>query len=357
MGKIFLIILIVGMLAVSSSALAKTNGDSFWASILMFVQNLLPGEEPMPVVEEPEDMEEFVDPREVQQVLREIKDMKRELNRISKQLKKMPNSADDLNQVSALLGEIQNYENSIKSGTNLRETIQDFRDAQIWEQIQRFRAKIEIPKEIKQWNKEFKRLEKILKQKSFQKLGLDIEKVKVKLQVMKDSLAKVEQYYNSGDLENAIEELDELRQDVNPGEIMSVFQQVREVTDRMRRIKDEEIRGQIEQILQEVRDNFNEGEYRIARELMDENRGEILKIISASFKKGSEKQNLMEMFEKLEEKMKEKAEEKKVTPTTPPAPEIPKTPPTTETPSQVLPQPPQTQPTVPLPVTTVPPIE
>lgn len=325
MRKSFLIILILAGLVFSAPVLAKEkNNESFWATVINSFKNLFAQEETravpsteeaIPVEEQKEEQEEYVDPREVKQVLREIKDQRRELNRIAKQLKKLPNSADDLNLISSLLEKIANFEKAIKSETNLRDTIQEFREEQIWEQMNILRAKAEIPREMKQWNQEIKKLERIIKQKAFQKLGLDLEKAKAKIEELKAALAKVQEFYNSGDLESAIEEFDGLRQELHPGEISSVLYQMREVMDRLRMIKNEEIRNMVKELLNEVITNFNEGEYRVAREIMDESRNEIMSIIAKAYKvgkkKGYTKEKFSEMAEKLEEQMRDKAEEKK----------------------------------------------
>lgn len=317
MRKVFFAALIFTFLLSATPALAKITDNPFLAAILKIVQDIMPGEEM--TVPTPEEMdEEFVDPREVQQVLREIKDMRRELNRFIKELKKLANTAEDINQINGLLESVSNFETKIKAGEDLRETIQEFRDAQIWQEIQKFRAKIEIPREMKQWNLEIKRIEKLLKLKKVQSLtsdfGLNLEGVKVKLDEIKVALAAVQDYYNSGDLESAIEEFDGLRQDFHPGEINSVLQRMQDLAGRLKAVKDKEIKNQIKETLAEVVSNFNEGEYRIARELMDENFNELTKLIyqasSVGKKKGLNKQNWMQMMEKLEIKMKEKGEEK-----------------------------------------------
>lgn len=263
--------------------------------------------------------EDFVDPREVQQVLREIKDIRRELTRFAKQLAKMANSGDDVNQVNALLEQIKSFEANILAEQNLRDTIQEFREANIWQDIQRIRAKIEIPKEMKQWDKEIKRIEKLLKQKKIQNLssdfGLDLGAAANKLEETKAILATVQELYNNGDLEGAMEEFDGLRQDFHPGELASVLQRLQEIANRLRAVKDEAIKNQIRETLSEVANNFNDGEFRIAREVLDENFNSLMQLImkatSVGKKKGQTRDNWFQAMEKVETKMKEKSEQKK----------------------------------------------
>lgn len=325
MRKSFLIILILAGLVFSAPVLAKEkNNESFWATVVNSFKNLFAQEEiraipsaevAIPVEEQKEEQEEFVDPREVQQVLREIKDQRRELKRIAKQLKKLPNSADDVSLINTLLEKIASFESAIKSETNLRDTIQEFRDEQIWEQMNRLRAKAEIPREMKQWNQEIKRLEKLIKQKQYQNLGLDLEKTGAKIEEIKSALVKIQEFYDSGDLENAIEEFDGLRQELYPGEISDVIRRMWEITNRLKTVKDAEVKNQIKEVLGEVISNFNEGEYRLARELLDESWNDISAIIFKAYqvgkKKGVTKQGFLDIAEMLEEKMRNKSEEKK----------------------------------------------
>ncbi|MDO8663745.1 MAG: hypothetical protein Q7K28_02840 [Candidatus Wildermuthbacteria bacterium] len=322
MQKIILTALILGVLAAASPALAETPDNSFWAAIGKMVQDFAPsgGEKEMNQQEgggEGEMMDEdFVDPREVQQVQREIKDQRRELTRIAKQAKKLPNGGEIVNEINALLEQVAGFESRINQGIDLRDSIQEFRDAQIWQELNKIRARVEIPKEITQWQKELKRVEKMLGQKKSQNLGLNLDMARSKIEETKATLARVQEFYNNGDFESAMEEFDDLRQDFHPGEIMSVIQRMQELANRLKAVKNQDIKNQVQELFQEVIDNFNEGEYRVARELMDESWNDIMKVINQALlvgkKKGTSKQNFFQMTDKLQEQMKNKAEEKKV---------------------------------------------
>ena len=159
MNKIFFAVLILAVFLTAKPALAKTS-DSLWAAIIKFAQEIIPGGEgamSQPMEEEKFD-EDFVDPRELQQVLREIKDLKKELNRLAKQAGKTAGREAILADVNALLGQVSGFESNINSGTNVQEAIQEFREAEIWQDLNKIRAKIEIPKQKSQWEKEIKKL-------------------------------------------------------------------------------------------------------------------------------------------------------------------------------------------------------
>lgn len=305
---------------VVSPVSAKIQDNSFWAAIGKLVQGVMGGEEQMGMSEEQEQEaavdEDFVDPREVQQVQREIKDQKKELSRMAKQAKKMTGGGDIATEISALLEQVNNFEANINAGVGLRDAIQEFRDAQIWEELNKIRARVEIPKEISRWQKDLKKVEKMLGQKKFQNLGLNLGTARSKIEETKAALSRVQEFYNSGDFESAMGEFDDLRQDFHPGEIMSVLQRMQELTNRLKSVKSQDIKAQVQELFQEVIDNFDQGEYRIARELMDESWNDIMKVISQALsvgkKKGTSKQNFIQMTDKLQEQMRNKAEEKKM---------------------------------------------
>ena len=317
--KFLLLSLVLTALVAAAPVSAKDNNNSFWASVSRLAQEVFQSEEMPGDFEDgqAEEMidEDFVDPREVQQVLREIKDQKRELTRMAKQVKKLAGGNSILGEISALLEQLAGFENSINEGVDLRGAIQEFRDAQIWEELNKIRARVEIPRELAQWNKEIKRLEKMLKQKKYQNMGLDLTMAGSKVGEIKETLSRVQEFYNNSDFESAMEEFDGLRQDLHPGEIMNVVQRMQELTNRLKAVKNAEVKERVKEAFSEVISNFNEGEYRIARELMDESWNDIMQMINQALsvgkKKGASKQNIFQMTDKIQNQMKNKSEEKR----------------------------------------------
>lgn len=312
MRSLFAAVLLVSLFGFAPRSYAAFDLQSLLGAAAKFVQNILPQEEEGNGSMEEQNPEDFVDPKEIQRVTMDIKNMRRELNRFAKQIQKLPNSADDATQIQNLLGELVSIDQKLQSGEDLRETLRDFYDARIWEEINKIRAKVEVPKEISQWTKEIKRAEKSLGQKKYQAIGLTLEGAKQKLQEVKGAIVQIESFYNAGDLEGAIEALDEIRQDFHPGEIMGVVQRMYEIATTLKKVKDASVKTQIQNVLQEVVAEFNSGEYRSARELMDEATPEIMRTISsvlAAGKKGSKaKVNVQSNMEKLGEKIREKME-------------------------------------------------
>ncbi len=224
-----------------------------------------------------ERQEDFISPQEIKMVFREINDLKRESKRLLKRsasaLKGVTNAEGIRSEISALAEKIQSFEKAIKSAaeanSGVRDAIDEFREAQVWDELNVLRAKIELPKELKNRLKELSRLEKLLNKKGFQALGLDIEGAKGWISKSKDSLNNLNELYNAGNWEEINDSMQDLYENAHPGEVMSVAQRMRELYDRMKFIKDEEVKGAIEEALSEVKDSFNEGDYRSAREVLD----------------------------------------------------------------------------------------
>lgn len=312
MRTLFVVVVAVGLLIGAPQRVAAAFDPMLFLGAAaealkgLFVQS--DDEQPM---EEEQNPEDFVDPKEIQRVTMEIKNMKKEISRLSKQIKKLPNSADDVNQMNVIMEQLSGFQTRINSGQDVRDALQEFYDEQIWEQINLMRAKVEVPLEIGRWNKEIKRAEKSLSQKKFQVAGLDIARAQQKLQEVKNTLAQVESSYNAGDLETAIQELDDVRQEFHPGEIMATVQRMQELYTRLKRVKDAAIKTQIQDALSEVVTEFNDGEYRAARELLDETWPEIMKIVgqaTAPRKKGVKQGAVQPNVGALKEQLREKAE-------------------------------------------------
>lgn len=297
------------------ASLAINNwGDKFLpANAIQFAQNLMPNAEM--TTADWEKKENSIDPQERQLILREIKNAKRELNDFAKQFPKISNREDEINQTDNLLEQIKKWENLIKTENNSRSAIQEFRDEEIRDAINKLRDKIKIPEEIIQWQQEIKKAEKMLEQKKYQNWDFDLTRAKTKLDETKTILARLQKLYNDGNLENAFTEFNNLHQNFNPEEIINVLQKMREINDKIKIVPDAEIQNQIKQSLSGIIDNFNDGEYRLTQELINESYQEIMatiyKIFWLSGQKGFSQNDISAMTEKLEEKLREKTEQKK----------------------------------------------
>lgn len=236
------------------------------------------GVQPQPSFEEqPEHRPEFfINPQQIRDVQRQIKDQKRELTRLSKQAKKLVGGEALAAEADALAAKLSDTEQKMKTlkGEELQEVMQEFWDAQIWEDVNGLRSKIELPKQLTQMEKEIKRVERLFNQKTYKRLteyGLNLEKMQADLAGMRSTIEKVRSLLSSGSGEEAQEAMQDIWEGGgHPGEIGGVLQQMRGMTEGLRRVKNKEIRDLILEVFQPVIEAVNEGDYREANQLLNE---------------------------------------------------------------------------------------
>ncbi|MBI5466176.1 MAG: hypothetical protein HY974_02725 [Candidatus Kerfeldbacteria bacterium] len=262
--------------------------------------------------------QDFIDPREVMNALRDMTMMRNELKRFSKQLAKSPGSTGDVTQVQSLLKNLDEFSQAIKAAQkgndneNLREALQEFWQAQLWDEINKIRAKVELPKELKTIEKELKRAQKLSTQASFQKLGFNLENLKTNLEVMRQAYNEVTTKLQANEYEEAMEAMQQFHDNGHPGEITGVIYRLRDLQRFLKKIKDGDVRAQITEILQPVLESFNQGEFRDARELMDDAFPQLMQLGQVALRiqqsRTGNKGLMMEQFGELEEKIRAKLE-------------------------------------------------
>lgn len=238
-------------------------------------------------VEEKEEME-FVDPREVKNALRDIKRMQGDLKRFMKQMKKLPNSADDIAAMNALLAQLAEHYKLISkppADMSLREALQEYWDARLWEEVDQFRAKVEIPKELKNIEKDLKRLKKLVVLKPFKNLGFDMNALAQNISEIETAYNETKINYAQGNMEDAWSALEVIHSGMNPGEVMGVLYQTREIKDKLKAIKNKDLKEAIEDLLADVIESANNGDFREANHVLSDIRNELLKIMNQFMKK------------------------------------------------------------------------
>ncbi|MEK7209676.1 MAG: hypothetical protein AAB670_02020, partial [Patescibacteria group bacterium] len=83
-----------------------------------------------------------------------------------------------------------------------------------------------------------------------------------------------------GNYQEAHEEMRLFHEGGHPGEIEGVIFRIRDIKNMAKRVKDMAVRAEVDGVLQEVIDAFNAGEYRDARETMDEYADDLQRLIS-----------------------------------------------------------------------------
>lgn len=283
-------------------------------------QSLPPGQpnsQRQPAAEEREEHEEFFDPREIKQILKEIKQLRSDIKRINSQLRKIAGSEGDIAALDGIRSQLDQHQSllskSSASNSELREAAQDFRDSNFWEQLNKYRAKAELPQQIKQISAQLKRLERTIKVKAVQNLGLSLERVEQSLAEIRQNLQAVQDNFNNGNYEEAMEAMQYFHEGGWPGEIEGTIHRVRDIKRTLNQVKDPAIRAEVEKTLQEVINAFNEGNYRDARETLDEYADDIQRLISQFLRARSwGRANREESFSKirgLEDLIKSKLQE------------------------------------------------
>lgn len=259
---------------------------------------------------------DFIDPHEIQQILREIKQLKSDIKRISNQLKKIAGTEADLAALTDIRAQLDKSQavlsNSSLPMSELREAAQDFRDNAFWDQINKYRAKAELPQQVKQIASQLKRLEKIIKTKAVQNLGLNLGRVETSLAEIRQNLQAVQDNFNGGNYEEAMEAMQYFHDGGSPGEIEGTIHRVREMKRMLNQVKDASIRAEVDKVLQEVINAFNEGNYRDARETMDEYADDMQRLISQFLRASRGRINRTESLSKikgLEDLVKSKLQE------------------------------------------------
>ena len=237
--------------------------------------------------EEEDSQQDFVDPRELQQVFREIRDMRSQIKQLANQLRKQPAFADELIKITAVAAELEQFNTAIRSavssGTGTRAIIQDFRDNQYWDLLNAIRAKVQLPQEIKQIEMTLRRLERTIKVKSLQNIGLTMGLVEAKIAEMKNQVGAAKSAVAAGNIEEAQEAMQSFHEGGHPGEIEGTIYRVRDIKQMLKRVKDEQVRAEVDRVLQEVIDAFNAGEYLDARETLDEYADDLQRLIQRFF--------------------------------------------------------------------------
>ncbi|MDP2637288.1 MAG: hypothetical protein Q8P03_01605, partial [bacterium] len=126
--------------------------------------------------QEPQDFQDVVEPREIQQVQRQISDLKKQAQRLLTKAKKSTALANEAGEVQSFLNQLASYAESVQAGS--RDALQEFYDAELWETMNGFQARIEMPAEISKMEKDLTRLEKLIVAKTFRVDGVDMNMVR-----------------------------------------------------------------------------------------------------------------------------------------------------------------------------------
>lgn len=228
--------------------------------------------------EPPEVSEQPPNPQECRDARRQIRDQFRELNRFEKMLRKL-GLGQDLEKLIALRAKLKQYDTGIASGCT-RDRIQEFYDEQVWEDINAFRCKAELPQQFVQMERDFKRLDRQAAPKRLAITGLNAEQFAAHVGQARQALAVAKTAVASGSCEDANEAMQTFWEEgLNPGEMMGVVNRLYDLGGQLKRVKDASVRVEFQEVLQPIIDAANEGDFRDANQAMNDIYNELQQLL------------------------------------------------------------------------------
>ncbi|MEK7629737.1 MAG: hypothetical protein AAB394_04485 [Patescibacteria group bacterium] len=223
-----------------------------------------------------------IDREQIQRSIKDISRFRTELKNTLRQIKKQASPADleELTKIQAEVDQVYSTLSNTSDSSSAVEAMQSFHEGEYWDKVNKIRTRVQIPQELKRFQQSFKRVDKTLQAKAVQSLGLNIDKAKQEVAEMKQLANNVQSQYDSGSYEEAGESMRDLHENGQPGDIESTIARVRDIKSTLKRVKDTEVRTAAEEVLQEVIDKFNNGEYRDARETLDQYSNDLMKMLN-----------------------------------------------------------------------------
>ncbi|MDO8621756.1 MAG: hypothetical protein Q7R80_00820 [bacterium] len=238
--------------------------------------------QPTPADHLPSDIEATPDekpnPQECRDVRKQIRDQFRELNRFEKLLRKLGLTAD-LERLIALRAKLKQYDAGIASGCT-RDRLQEFWDEQVWEEINTFRCKAELPQQFVQMERDFKRLVRQAAPKRLAVTGLNAAAFNAHVEKSKQALAEAKAAVASGSCEDANEAMQTFWEEgLSPGDMMGIVNRLYDLGSQLKRVKDVNVRAEFQEVLQPIIDAANEGDFRDANQAMNDVYNELQQLL------------------------------------------------------------------------------
>ena len=166
--------------------------------------------------------------------------------------------------------------------------------------------KNEISKEINALEKIVKKTEKLTGSKIYLKYGLDEDLLRARMTEIKTNIALAKKKYKAGKFDEAREIISTIKS-MDPEDIFNVYNSIRKAKEKIRIIKNQEVREIIYNLLEEVISAANEGNFSKANLALKEMEGEIFRLADKYVKNQSFLSvEMKEKFDGLEAKIIEK---------------------------------------------------
>jgi len=210
-----------------------------------------------------------------QDKLREWKDQLREVSKVRQQLVRLKSSQEEMSKLDAIKTRLVQCQTQLNAANNT-DAMKDVLEGEecgdsgeMWEEINRIRQAVEIPKELNNILRDLNRTKNLCKQKWVDKV-FSREECNTIMTNFAAKHAEAKAAYQAGEYEDARTILqDAFHEPGWPGDVNGALQMMRGFTEPLRRIKDPELKAQLDELLTPVKEALREGEYREARETMD----------------------------------------------------------------------------------------
>lgn len=245
--------------------------------------------------------EQFIPERELKNEYRQMKDQEREINRFLTKLIGKPNSekrkrestsatqSSLVKQLNEMLSAISANRSSIQksSGADQRSAVEEYRNNNqgTWDEINKLRAVIEIPDQLKDVKAQLKFVTAQVKpavrkdgstgpipfEKTASFFGIDLAVLQSAVKEKADTISEIESAVQSGDAETAQSLMQEsIYNGWHPGDLRGLLDMTKGAYQQTKAIRDNELREQIITIIDPIVETMGSGDYRAAREGMEQ---------------------------------------------------------------------------------------
>lgn len=231
-----------------------------------------------------------------------MKDQERELNRFLNQLIGSPNSekrkralsspegaSPIVKQLNEMLSTVSTHRSAIQkaNGGDQRSAVDEYRNSSqgVWEEINKLRAVIEIPKQLTEVKTQLKyvtaQVQPVVRkdgstgpipfEKAASFFGIDMSALQSAVKEKADTIAEIETAVQTGDAETAQSLMQEsIYNGWHPGDMRGLLDMTKGAYQQTKAIRDNELREQIITIIDPIVETMGSGDYRAAREGMEQ---------------------------------------------------------------------------------------
>lgn len=207
-------------------------------------------------------------PQEIQGTVREVSQVNATVKSLLKKANKSSNLTDEANQLTEMSQQLDKISSDLKSTTDqdeLQSIISDYRDVNYQEAMQALRTKIEMPTQIIRLQKDLKKLTNNLKSKSIinamAKINFDPTPLQQNVDSINTAITTIQNDYNSGDLDSAMSDFQDLMDNQAPADINCVLTAFQEFSRNVSRIKDQEALSAVQDLFAPIKDAATSSQY------------------------------------------------------------------------------------------------